>query len=237
MSRTYDENMPIAKLMGKISSGEIKKIKSVRPRYYDQDMPIAELMRKIKSGEIKKIEPRKPVRPRRKLRIVDDDKRYRFQDDVWKTILEFLLSPASKVMVKLRTANAIWLRAITVNCGFNDMPKRWTKAKSIECIIKRVKKPFHHHDWLEANAEASRLLCDNIIAEDFSITLTQKDVDSYQYRQSFERDFQYLYQFEENFKDYLPTKLTGRAKERALEDRANELAYRKAREIEYYRGL
>lgn len=239
MSRTYNENMPIAELMGKINRGEIKKVKSVRPRYYDQDMPIAELMRKIKSGEIKKIEPRKPVRPRRKLRIVDDDKTYRFQDDVWKTILEYLLSPASKVMVKLRTANAMWLRVVFAKCGFSGLLScKWTKARHIESIIKTVKKPFHHHDWLEANSDASLMLCDKIMAEDFSAKITQRDVDSYQYRSVLlEHDYIYLYDFMENFKDYLPTKLTGRARERALEYRLQELADRDRRETEYWRGL
>jgi len=176
----------------------------------------------------------------KKIIIVDfaDVKQFSFQEDAWKMILEYLLSPASKVMVKLRTANALWLRAIVVNCGFNDMPKKWTKAKNIECIINRVKKPFHHHDWLEANAEASRLLCDNIIAEDFSIKITQKDVDSYQYRPpAFQRDFEYLYQFEEDFKDILPTKLTGIARQRAIVDRADELRSRESWKTSYLLGL
>jgi len=236
MSRTYDENMPIAELMGKINRGEIKKVKSVR-RYYDQDMPIAELMRKINSGEIKKIEPRKPVRPRRKLRIVDDDdvKRYRFQDDVWKTILEYLLSPASKAMVKLRTASALWLKVVVLKCGFKVVPAKWTKAKNIECIISHVRKPEHHHNWVEFNREFSLVLCDKIVAEDFSVKITQREVDSLLY--SRERHYEYLYDLKEYYKDYLPTTLTGRARERALEDRARELADRERREIEYYRGL
>jgi hypothetical protein len=239
MSRTYDENMPIAELMRKINSGEIKKFKSVRPRYYDENIPIAELMRKINSGEIEKVRPYKPVRPRRKLIIVDDVKRYRFQDDVWKTILEYLLSPASRVMVKLRTANAMWLRVVFAKCGHSGLLScKWTKARHIKTIIETVKKPFGHHDWFEANADASRLLCDKIMAEDFSVKVTQRDVDSYQYRSVLlVRDYKYLYDFEEEYKDYLPTKLTGRARERALEYRARELADRERGEIEYYRGL
>ena len=205
MSRTYDENMPIAKLMGKINSGEIKKVKSVQPRYYDQDMPIADLMRKIKSGEIKKIEP---VRPRRKLIIVPDS--HRFQEDVWKTILEFLLSPASKVMVKLRTASASWLRVVYAKCGFSgNLRYNFTKKRHIETIIETVKKPNNHHDWLEVNRKFSLILCDKIMAEDFSVKITQDVVDSYKYRSIFlVRDFKYLFELEEEHKDYLPTKLT-----------------------------
>jgi hypothetical protein len=136
--------MPIAKLMGKISSGEIKKVKSVRS-YYDQDMPIAELMRKIKSGEIKKIEPRKPVRPRRKLRIVDDDdvKKYRFQEDAWKMILEFLLTPRSKriVLLKIRlsTASTQELNEIMRKCQIRK--KERTNVLRIQSIVNNLKNP------------------------------------------------------------------------------------------------
>jgi len=245
MSRTYDENMPIAQLMGKINSGKIKR---VSPRYYDQDMPIAELMRKINSGEIKKIEPRKSVRPRRKLIIVPNS--HRFQEDVWKLILEYLLSPASKVMVKMRTANALWMRAVFAKCGYSYLlGNKWTKAKHLEYIIAKVKKPFDHHNnvhnerysyyeqWLEVKSDASRMLCDKIMAEDFRVKITQRDIDSYEFSKSFEREFEYLYQFEEDFKDNLPTKLTGITRQSAIADRADELRSRESWRISYYRGL
>jgi hypothetical protein len=142
MSRTYDENMPIAELMRKINSGEIKKFKPVRPRYYDENMPIAELMRKINSGEIEKVRPYKPVRPRRKL-IVVDDKRYRFQEDIWKTILEFLLTARSKrivlLKVRLSTASVSQLANIMRRCQIRK--KERTNVLRIQSIVEHLKNP------------------------------------------------------------------------------------------------
>lgn len=145
MSRTYDENMPIAVLMGEINNGEIQKVRPYKPvqsRFYDQDMPIAELMRKIKSGEIKKIEPRKSVRPLKKL-IVVDDKRYRFQDDVWATILEFLLTPRSKsivhLKVRLSTATTSQLATIMRKCQI--LKKERTNVLRVQSIVRVLKNP------------------------------------------------------------------------------------------------
>jgi len=218
-------------------------------RTYDENMPIAELMRKINSGEIKKIERPKPVRPRRKLIIIRDP--HRFQEDIWKLIKEYLLSPASKVMVKLRTANAMWLRAVFAKCGYSYLlGNKWTKAKHIEYIIAKVKKPFerhnnvhnerysHYEQWSEVKSDASLMLCDKIVAEDFSVKITQREIDRYEFSRSFDRgEFEYLYQFEEDFKDILPTKLTGIARQRAIADRADEVRSRESWRISYYRGL